>query len=182
MAFVSLLRSSACRGMAGQVPVISNISRLGSGSSSSLNLLKAAVKTQPVPSGVSRQQLWATNQVQFFSLSPKSYSAGAGHSHSKLWTIERALSAALIVIIPAALAAPNKLLDTLAAVSLVMHCHWGVEANVIDYVRPIIFGKTIPKIALAGVYVLSIVTMAGLLQLIYSDIGFANTVKKIWSL
>lgn len=63
-------------------------------------------------------------QVQFFSISPKSYNAGAGHSHSNLWTIERALSAALIVIIPAALAAPSKVLDTIAAVSLVMHCHW----------------------------------------------------------
>ncbi|XP_034249583.1 succinate dehydrogenase [ubiquinone] cytochrome b small subunit, mitochondrial [Thrips palmi] len=180
MAFVSLLRSSACRGMAGQVQVLSNASRLSAGSSSSLILLKSAVKPQAGLSGVSRQQLGRTNQVQFFSVSPKSYSAGAGHSHSNLWTIERALSAALIVIIPAALASPNKLLDTIAAVSLVMHCHWGVEANVVDYIRPIIFGKTIPKIALAGVYVLSIVTMAGLLQLIYNDIGFANTVKKIW--
>lgn len=182
MAFVSLLRSSACRGMAGQVQVISNATRLGAGSSSSLVLLKSAVKTQPGLSGVARQQLGRTNQVQFFSVSPKSYSAGGGHSHSNLWTIERALSAALIVVIPAALAAPNKLLDTLAAVSLVMHCHWGVESNVVDYIRPIIFGKAIPKIALAGVYALSILTMAGLLQLIYSDIGFANTVRKIWSL
>lgn len=58
----------------------------------------------------------------------------------------------------------------------------GVEANVVDYVRPIIFGKAIPKIALGGVYALSIVTLAGLLHLIYSDIGLANTVRKIWSM
>ena len=51
-----------------------------------------------------------------------------------------------------------------------------------DYVRPILFGNVVPKIALGGVYVLSVVTLAGLLQLIYSDIGLANTVRKIWSL
>lgn len=183
MAFVGILRSAACRGMACQGQTISSASRLGSSSYLlASHVTKSLAKAPQTSSGLNLLQPVRFNQIKFFSLSPKSYSAEAGHNHSKLWTIERALSAALIVIIPAALLAPSKALDTITAVTLVMHCHWGVEANVVDYVRPIIFGKVIPKIALGGVYALSIITLAGLMQLIYTDIGLANTVKKIWRL
>ncbi|XP_026273821.1 succinate dehydrogenase [ubiquinone] cytochrome b small subunit, mitochondrial [Frankliniella occidentalis] len=178
MAFIGLLRSAACRGIACQTQSLQTLSRT---SLISPQILKSSFTNHTLP-GFSRLQPGRINQVQFFSLSPKSYSAGAGHNHSKLWTIERALSAVLILVVPAALAAPSKALDTVLAVTLVMHSHWGVEAAVVDYVRPIIFGNAFPKVALGGVYVLSIVTLAGLLQIIYTDIGLANTVKKIWSL
>ena len=182
MAFVGLLRCGAARGTAFPTLTLHTVSKLSTASSPRLSssLLKSSLPTQTALSGLNRLHPLRVNQVQFFSISPKSYSAGAGHNHSKLWTIERALSAALLLVIPAALAAPSKALDTLAAITLVMHTHWGVEANVVDYIRPIIFGKVVPKIALGAVYVLSIVTLAGLLQLIYSDIGLANTVRKIW--
>lgn len=176
MAFVGLLRSASCRGMA---QALTNASRLGAGSSSTL-ISAQLLKSQASLSGLSRLQPARINQVQLFSLSPKSYSAGAGHNHSKIWTLERALSASLLVIVPVALASPNKLFDTLAAITLVMHSHWGVEAIAVDYVRPILFGNVVPKIALGSVYLLSIVTLAGLLQLIYTDIGLANTVRKFW--
>ncbi|KAK3930083.1 Succinate dehydrogenase [ubiquinone] cytochrome b small subunit, mitochondrial [Frankliniella fusca] len=178
MAFVGLLRSAACRGIACPAQSLQTVSR---SSLITSRFLKSSLQNQSV-GGFNRLQPAQINKVQLFSLSPKSYSAGAGHNHSKLWTLERALSAALILVVPAALVAPSKALDTLLAVTLVMHSHWGVEAIVVDYVRPILFGNAIPKVALGGVYVLSIVTLAGLLQLIYTDIGLANTVKKIWSL
>jgi len=184
MAFVGLLRSAAGRGVACPMQTFSNAVRLSCGSSSliSSSMLKSSVKTQTALSGLSHLQPVRANQFRLFSLSPKSHSAGAGHNHSKLWTIERAISAALLVIVPVALAAPSKALDTLAAITLVMHSHWGVEAIVVDYIRPILFGNVVPKVALGSIYVLSILTLAGLLQLIYSDIGLANTVRKIWSM
>lgn len=44
--------------------------------------------------------------------------------HGKLWTIEKALSAGLLAIVPAAILYPNQALDHLLALSLVVHAHW----------------------------------------------------------
>jgi succinate dehydrogenase (ubiquinone) membrane anchor subunit len=58
----------------------------------------------------------------------------------------------------------------------------GIEAVVIDYVRPIIFGDVIPKIALGAVYVLSIATLAGLFFFITNDVGIVTAIKQFWKL
>jgi succinate dehydrogenase (ubiquinone) membrane anchor subunit len=58
----------------------------------------------------------------------------------------------------------------------------GLEAIVIDYVRPIIFGNVIPKIALGLLYLLSAACLGGLFYFIYHDIGIVNSVKKIWAI
>jgi succinate dehydrogenase (ubiquinone) membrane anchor subunit len=58
----------------------------------------------------------------------------------------------------------------------------GIEAIVIDYVRPIIFGPVIPKIGVALVYILSIATLAGLLNFIFNDVGLANGIRLLWKL
>lgn len=108
--------------------------------------------------------------------------SAAGSSHAGLWTLERAISVAILGILPAALACPSKTLDTLLAVSLVMHAHWGLEAIVIDYVRPVLFGSLIPKIAPLLVVAYSAALLGGLLYFIYTDIGIAQTVRKFWAI
>lgn len=108
--------------------------------------------------------------------------SAAGGSHAGLWTIERFLSLALLGLLPAAIAFPSKSLDTLLAISLVMHSHWGLEAIVIDYVRPVIFGPFIPKIAPLFVVAFSAALLGGLLYLIYTDIGIGGSVRKFWAI
>lgn len=103
-------------------------------------------------------------------------------SHSGLWVAERAVSAGLLALLPAALAFPSQALDTLLAVSVVMHAHWGLEACVVDYVRPVIFGEVVPKVAHGALILVSALTLAGLLYLIYTDIGIANAVRKLWAI
>jgi len=49
---------------------------------------------------------------------------GKAHSHVGIWKLERVLSAAMLPLIPAALAVPNAALDTIVAVTIVMHNHW----------------------------------------------------------
>jgi succinate dehydrogenase (ubiquinone) membrane anchor subunit len=61
--------------------------------------------------------------VKQFSLSAKQM-AGQGHDHTKLWTAEKALSASLLGIIPAAFLVPSQFMDYLLAVAIVMHNHW----------------------------------------------------------
>uniref|UniRef100_A0A1B6D8P8 Succinate dehydrogenase [ubiquinone] cytochrome b small subunit n=1 Tax=Clastoptera arizonana TaxID=38151 RepID=A0A1B6D8P8_9HEMI len=102
--------------------------------------------------------------------------------HSKVWTAERFLAGGLLGIIPAALLVPSQPLDILMALSVVMHMHWGIEAIVVDYVRPSIFGNVIPKIGVLLVYALSIGTLAGLLNFIFNDVGLANGVRMFWNL
>jgi succinate dehydrogenase (ubiquinone) membrane anchor subunit len=58
----------------------------------------------------------------------------------------------------------------------------GIEAVVIDYVRPIVFGSVISKLALGAVYLLSIVTLAGLLFFITNDVGIVLAIKQFWKL
>jgi succinate dehydrogenase (ubiquinone) membrane anchor subunit len=58
-----------------------------------------------------------------FSLSAKQM-AHHGHDHSKLWTAEKALSACLMGIVPAAFLVPSQFMDYLLAIAVVMHSHW----------------------------------------------------------
>lgn len=106
----------------------------------------------------------------------------ASGNHSTLWTAERAVSAALLALLPAALMFPSKTLDSLLAISVVMHAHWGIEACVVDYVRPIIFGNVIPKIAPVFVVAFSALLLGGLLYFISTDIGIGRSVRKLWAI
>lgn len=106
----------------------------------------------------------------------------ASGNYATLWTVERAVSAALLALLPAALIIPSKTLDTLLAISVVMHAHWGIEACVVDYVRPIIFGNLIPKIAPYSVVAFSALLLGGLLYFISTDIGISQAVRKFWAI
>ncbi|CAD7084273.1 unnamed protein product [Hermetia illucens] len=106
----------------------------------------------------------------------------SGGSHSGLWTAERALSVGLIGVIPAALAFPSQGLDALMAVSIVMHQHWGLDAVVVDYVRPAVVGNVLPKVARGGLFLLSAATLGGLLYFSYNDVGLSKSIRKLWAI
>lgn len=53
---------------------------------------------------------------------------------------------------------------------------------VTDYVRPIVVGNVMPKVAHAALLLFSVATLGGLFYLIYNDIGIAKSVKKIWAI
>jgi len=106
----------------------------------------------------------------------------SGHDHVALWSAERAVSAVMVPIFPLAFLAPCTTMDYLLAFAITIHSHWGIEAIVVDYVRPSVFGATIPKIALAAVYGLSIATLGGLFYFIYTDVGIVNAIKLLWKL
>lgn len=104
---------------------------------------------------------------------------GTDHSHAKMWSAERYLSIGLLAVIPVAFAVPNPALDYLLALSLVTHVHWGVEAIVVDYVRPAIFGPVIPKMALGSVYLLSVLALGGLFYFNYTDVGLVTAIRML---
>lgn len=70
-------------------------------------------------------------------------------------------------------------MDYAVATSLVVHIHWGIEAIVVDYVRPSIFGPTIPKISVGLVYLLSSLALGGLFLFNYTDVGLTQATRML---
>ncbi|XP_072929667.1 uncharacterized protein SdhD [Epargyreus clarus] len=93
------------------------------------------------------------------------------HDHAKLWVIEKVTSAVLVPLIPIALIMPNKLFDSLLAIIITAHSFWGMEAIVVEYLRVILVGPTVPRVAMGVVYFLTVLMLGGMLYLINNDIG-----------
>jgi len=123
-------------------------------------------------------------QAKHFSVSPVTKAAPeieqAGHDHVLHWTAERALSVVLMGAIPVAVVFPTPAAEYFLALAMTVHSHWGVEAIVVDYIRPSVFGNIIPKLAVAAVYALSFFTLGGLCYFTYTDVGIINAVKLLW--
>ncbi|XP_022187496.2 succinate dehydrogenase [ubiquinone] cytochrome b small subunit, mitochondrial [Nilaparvata lugens] len=122
-----------------------------------------------------------SSQMRPFSTSNRLFS-GKDSDHSALWGAERVASAALLGLIPAIFFVPSQTLETLTAVITVMHCHWGLEAIFVDYIREKLFGPVWPKVSIVFCYLLSIFMLAGLLNIIFNDTGLANTLRLFWKL
>ena len=74
--------------------------------------------------------------------------------------------------------------DALLCTLSVLHSHWGVEAIVVDYIRPSLFGGStvIPNMAQALVWALSAFTLGALYYFNYTDIGVVNAIKMLWKM
>ncbi|XP_050720913.1 succinate dehydrogenase [ubiquinone] cytochrome b small subunit, mitochondrial-like isoform X2 [Eriocheir sinensis] len=124
------------------------------------------------------QQLVATSSVHRAAPEVEQ----AGHDHVLHWTAEKILTVILMGAIPTAFIMPNAATEYFLALCLSLHAHWGVEAIVVDYIRPSVFGKVIPKLAVGAVYAISIATLGGLCYFNYTDVGIVNAVKLLWKL
>lgn len=58
------------------------------------------------------------------ALSNQVASCKSADDHTKLWTIERGLSLALVPLVPAAFMFPSAAMDYLLAFSFTLHAHW----------------------------------------------------------
>ncbi|XP_029178178.1 succinate dehydrogenase [ubiquinone] cytochrome b small subunit, mitochondrial [Nylanderia fulva] len=108
--------------------------------------------------------------------------ASAHGDHVRLWLIERMVSASFLSLIPAALLFESKFIDVLLAAAVVMHTHWGLEAIILDYARPIVVGTLVPKVSFLLLNLLSAATLAGLLLLIYNGPGLTKIIKSGWAI
>jgi len=174
---MALALRSVCRFQAS--PLFSNIARLST-TSAVPQLIKCPT------TNYSKPNLMLSSNVQMSPLISRTISLSAPRlsasgKHSTLWTAERAVSVGLLAIVPAAIAFPSQPLDAVLAVSMVMHAHWGLEAVVTDYVRPILFGSFVPKLAHILLLVFSSATLAGLFYFIANDIGIGKAIRKFWA-
>ncbi|NP_001165803.1 succinate dehydrogenase [ubiquinone] cytochrome b small subunit, mitochondrial isoform X1 [Nasonia vitripennis] len=102
--------------------------------------------------------------------------------HVNLWKLERIVSAAFVPLLPLCLMLDNPVLDGLLAVLSVIHVHWGLEAIILDYARPIVVGPIVPKVCFVALYLVSALTLAGLLVLVYNGPGISKVIKQGWSI
>lgn len=65
---------------------------------------------------------------------------------------------------------------------LIHFCSRGIEALVVDYARPEVVGVALAKIFHLSVYILSIITLAGLMNLILNGGGVVEGTKKLWAI
>ena len=58
----------------------------------------------------------------------------------------------------------------------------GLEAIIVDYARPIVVGPVVPKVLMTSLYLLSALTLAGLLVLVYNGPGISKVIKQGWAI
>merc|ERR1711963_5525 len=162
-----------------------------------VKVVNKLLKPKMLAQNLMRQQLRCLQNVNKQALSkiPKSTLVPAqflattsvqrsGADHVKMWTAERAVSVAQIpaLIVPFMWTTP--MTDAIFCTLAVLHSHWGVEAIVVDYIRPSLFGgsTTIPNICQGLVWALSGVTLGGLIYFAYTDVGIINAIKMLWKL
>jgi len=87
------------------------------------------------------------------------------------------MSAALIPLIPAALAYPCLPLDIALSATVVLHTHWGLQGVFTDYVH----GETLPKLIQPTVLLFSVLAFGGLLYLNFNDVGLAQAIRLLYT-
>ncbi|XP_059047827.1 succinate dehydrogenase [ubiquinone] cytochrome b small subunit, mitochondrial isoform X1 [Achroia grisella] len=175
MAFSMFLRSSACRS-----PVFNQ--QMMRFATQPILKERSIVSTLPIKS-LTLTQAKSTpilNSVRSFRTSLVRLSQEKAHDHSKLWVVEKLTSVLLVPLVPLGLLMPNKLFDSVLAILITAHSFWGLEAIVLEYLRVLVVGPVVPKIAMGMVYLITAVTMGGLFYLIFNDIGMCRAFWRIW--
>jgi len=149
-------------------------------STSSLTNLNRSVI--PNASNYPKSRVLSKLSVQSTVSMTQTRAASAHGDHVRLWVIERMVSASFLSLIPAALLFDSKFIDILLAAAIVIHTHWGLEAIILDYARPIVVGTLVPKLAFLMLNLLSAATLAGLFVLIYNGPGLTKIVKHGWAI
>lgn len=104
--------------------------------------------------------------------------AGKGHmmTASTHWKVERAVSVALVGIMPAALFIQGGLMDHALTTFVYLHGFWGIDGVIKDYLV-----KFIPWIQKVW-YLIAIFGFAGLINFNFNDIGVCKAIQMFWAL
>lgn len=51
-----------------------------------------------------------------------------------------------------------------------------------DYARPAVVGPVLPKVCFLGLYLMSAITLAGLLTVVYNGPGVGGAIHKLWAI
>ncbi|XP_019877457.2 succinate dehydrogenase [ubiquinone] cytochrome b small subunit, mitochondrial-like [Aethina tumida] len=102
--------------------------------------------------------------------------------HTKVWPFEKVITLVLLGVVPLTFYSPTTVSDDIFAVATILHTFWGLEACCADYIRPVIFGSAIPKLAIFLLFATCGLTLAGLIYYNHNGLGIGKTIQKIWLL
>jgi len=104
--------------------------------------------------------------------------------HSKTWSLEKGVAALAVPtsILPFIYTTP--VTDAIFCTVAVLHSYWGMEAIVVDYVRPSLFGGStvIPTLSRGLMFGIHAFMLGALFYFNYTDVGLVNAVKMFWKL
>jgi len=149
-------------------------SSLRSGLGSGVLAHRMGVKP-PLAAFVPRKSLMLTSSTNQRIYGPQEEHEKVDEVHH--WKNEHLAAIALLPVIPAALAYPHPVLDTLLVSAMVLHTHWRLSGVAQDYLHGAILGK----FGRILVLVMSISAFGSLCYFNYADVGFANAVRMIYS-
>jgi succinate dehydrogenase (ubiquinone) membrane anchor subunit len=98
------------------------------------------------------------------------------------WIVERALSGALLLLVPASAYYYHPIMEYIVAVGLVVHCQMGFDEVLGDYCKPEILGEFMSKGLQYLFKIFSIFALAGLMLLNYKDVGLIQATRTLWKL
>lgn len=136
---------------------------------------KLLTKQQPVLAAVQSKNLMLTPIKKGRIYGPEEEHEKVDDVHH--WMNERYIAVALLPIIPACMAYPHPIFDTILCSAMVLHTHWRLSGVCEDYIH----GELLPKIHQPLVLLLSIITFGSLCVFNYTDVGFANAVRMIYT-
>ena len=96
------------------------------------------------------------------------------------WMLERAVSVALLPALSIGIYSPNMICNGLLAMLLPLHCHWGIEQVITDYLPARRAGTFVNGLAKALLYAGTGLTVFGLFRYNTNDLGIGEGIKLIW--
>lgn len=98
---------------------------------------------------------------------------------SKHWSFERLISVSVFGLIGAAAACPHKMIDFALGFVLPLHCHFGFESILMDYLHPRKF-PVIGRFSKGALFAATGLSMYGLYRYNTEDVGITEGVKQLW--
>lgn len=187
-----LMRQSSARcfgpmfnGVSAQSSQISINKFIGLASAATQSVQRSAPPSAFAGTPSPQMQRWITTfqRKQVVLQTSATGSRGMSTNHPKIWTVEKLVSLAMVPAIVLPFVWTTPLTDAIFCTLGVLHSHWGVEAIVVDYIRPVLFGGNtiIPNICHGLVWALSAFTLGALYYFNYTDVGIVNAIKMLWT-
>ena len=129
--------------------------------------------TQKFPSLLSLSKFLSCFLSYFFNLETKTA------KESSHWAMERVVSVALIPALSVGIYSPNTVCNGVLALALPIHCHWGVQQVITDYL-PARRAGAIHYAALGSLYVATGLSILGLAIYNANDIGIGEGINLLW--
>ena len=103
-------------------------------------------------------------------------------NHARLhWHAERVVGLTMFPLFPLSLMVGGPVMDFSVVTCVTLHSYWGLEGVIMDYSFERRYGPVLQPVAMNACKVLCAIAYAGFLYFNYTDVGFVEAIKYLWS-